>query len=153
MKKIFFMTMLSLASFSIMAETPAAAQTPSADLHHNHRDNPHRNDHHRNDPHRHEPAIVIPSYSQEEVTEIASCVKKLSFDNDKMAVAKMFVKVRPITVSGLESIAKSFTFDDNRRDFLAFAYDYCVDKESYYKLRKVFDFSSNAEKLFNKLGI
>lgn len=149
MKKIFLIAILSLSSFSLMAETPTVTETPAAGMS-DHKGNPHRRD---VDPHRREPVVVIPSYSNEEIDEIASCVKKLSFDDDKMRILKMFVKVRPVTVDGLAKMTKAFTFDDKRTDFLIYAYDYCVDKESYYKLRKVFDFSSNAEKLFNKLGM
>lgn len=107
----------------------------------------------RREPHRHERVCVVPAYTPEEISEITSTLKKLNFDDNRMPVAKLFVKVRPVTVKGLESMAKQFSFDDKKVDFLVFAYDYCVDKENYSRLRNVFTFSSNSDKFLNALGL
>ncbi len=110
-------------------------------------------DHHRKAPHRHEHVCVVPAYTPEEISEITSTLKNLNFDDNRMPVAKLFVKVRPVTVNGLESMAKQFSFDDKKVNFLVFAYDYCIDKENYSRLRKVFNFSSNSDKFLNALGL
>lgn len=109
--------------------------------------------HHRRSPQRHEHVCSIPPCSPEEMNEVIAYMKKYSFDDERMAAAKILVTVRPMTVSGLEQIAKLFSFDNKRTDFLIFAYESCVDKEHYYKLRKIYTFSSEAENLFKKLGL
>lgn len=135
MKKTILLLMMTLSSLTFMAQDIAA-------------------DHHqRRDPHRHEHVCVVPAYTPEEIAEITSTLKKLNFDDNRMPVAKLFVKVRPVTVKGLESMAKQFSFDDKKVDFLVFAYDYCVDKENYSRLRNVFTFSSNSDKFLNALGL
>lgn len=108
---------------------------------------------HRRGPQRREHVCVIPPYSEDEIAEITAYVKKQNFDSDMMPIAMLFVKIRPITVKGLASIAKLFSFDDKRRDFLLFAYDYCVDKENFFSLRNTFSFSSEAEKMYKNLGM
>ena len=43
------------------------------------------------------------------------------------------------------------SFDDNRLQFLQYAYPYCVDPENYYYLRGCFSFESNFEKLMETI--
>ncbi|MCQ2188979.1 MAG: DUF4476 domain-containing protein [Paludibacteraceae bacterium] len=134
MKKIFLTIILSLSALALFAKEPVA-------------------EHHRRAPQRHEHVYVNLPYSSEEIDDIVDVVKKLSFDSDRKATLKLLVRMRPITVDGLEKIAKMFSFDKERTEFLVYAYDYCVDKESFYKLKNVYTFSSEADNLFKKLGI
>lgn len=105
-------------------------------------------------PHNHDKhSIPVRIMTIEEATEAANVVKSIGFDNDKVKAAVLFAKLCPIPVEGLEKIAKAIGFEDSRVDFLVQAYPYCVDKENYVKLRKVFTFSKNADDLFNRLGL
>ncbi len=127
--------MLSLSTLTIMADTVEASHQ------------------HRKTPHHREPTYVVPAYSLEDMAEITSYLKKCNFDSDKMEAAKLIVKLRPITVNGLDMIARMFSFDDKRAEFLIFAYDYCADKDFYFKLKDTFSFRSSADKMCKDLGI
>ena len=47
------------------------------------------------------------------------------------------------------NIMKIFSFEDTRMDFAKYAYQYCVDKKSYYKVSNTFSFESSKTELNN----
>lgn len=69
----------------------------------------------------------------------------LSFDDKRLEVANLCVVLGHFCTDDLARIAQKFSFDDNRKKFLIFAYDYCEDPQNYYYLHDVFDFESNFE--------
>lgn len=105
---------------------------------------------HRHHDRRH--VCVDPIATQKQIEDIVDYISKRNFDDDKMGIAKLCVTLVPIPTDGLFKIAKLFSFDEKRKEFLYFAYEYCPDKENYVKLRKTFIFSSNAEEFCNKFG-
>ena len=72
-------------------------------------------------------------------------LEKQSFDDKKLEVAKLCVELVPFEVRDLARFAEKFSFDDNRKAFLIFAYQHCCDPENYYALKEVFSFQSNFE--------
>jgi hypothetical protein len=44
-------------------------------------------------------------------------------------------------------ILQLFTFEDNKLELAKFAYDYCIDRENYYRVNDVFTFSSSKDEL------
>lgn len=79
---------------------------------------------------------------------VVKVIKKTSFDDNKLEIAKVCLALRPMSADCIMRIAKLFSFDDSRLKFLEYAYEYCYDKQGYCKMaRKYFSFSSNYQEL------
>lgn len=89
--------------------------------------------------------------TEEQMQMVINTLKKQSFDSGKREVADLCVVIGTFCVHDLARMAATFSFDDNRRQFLEFAYPYCVDPENYFLLREVFTFSSNYDKLVDAI--
>lgn len=76
-----------------------------------------------------------------------STIKKQSFEDSKLKTAKQIVTSNCLNTNQIMQIANLFSFEDNKLDFAKFAYDYCMEPQSYYKLNGIFNFSSNADAL------
>lgn len=74
-------------------------------------------------------------------------IKKQSFEESKLKTAKQVVSANCLNTNQVMQIANLFSFDDNKLDFAKYAYDYCIEPQSYYKLNGIFSFSSNADEL------
>jgi len=89
----------------------------------------------------------VPCATSEQMGLVMSTLKKQSFDDQKLEISKLCVSLGTFCVSDLSRMAEVFSFDDNRLEFLKFAYDYCSDPENYPMLKDSFSFSSNYDKL------
>lgn len=102
------------------------------------------------------PIPVVPDYiapaSKEQVAEIVRVVKKTSFDDDKCDIAKLCVMLRPVFAKDLRSIAKLFSFDSAKVEFLSYAYQFCPDKENYTIVLDAFSFSSSKDKIIDLIN-
>jgi len=74
-------------------------------------------------------------------------LKKQSFEDSRLKTAKQIVSANCLSVDQIMQIAKTFNFEDNTLEFAKFAYDYCTEQRSYFKLNGIFKFSSNADEL------
>ena len=63
----------------------------------------------------------------EQMRMVMQTLEKQSFDDNRLEVAELCVVLGQFCVSDLERMAKVFSFDDKRLEFLKFAYDYCTD--------------------------
>lgn len=75
-----------------------------------------------------------------------------SFDSRRMEIAKQMIAGNGVNTDQLAAIARLFSFDSNRLEFLKWAYDYCTDKQHYAILTSEFTFGSNADELLRFLG-
>lgn len=102
------------------------------------------------------PIPVVPDYiapaSKEQVAEIVRVVKKTSFDDDKCDIAKLCVMLRPVFAKDLRSIAKLFSFDSAKVEFLSYAYQFCPDKENYTIVLDALSFSSSKDKIIDLIN-
>lgn len=85
--------------------------------------------------------------SDQDFREIKQIVQHETFENQKLTIAKQATAAELLTVDQLAEIAMLFDFENTKLEYLKFAYDYCFDKNKYYKLNKVFDFSSSVDEL------
>ncbi len=138
--------MVALAS----ATSLFAQNAPAASRSHNN-NAPHNVEHHDHHNKRH--VCVDPVATPEQIKDVVDFVKKQSFDDDKMAAACLCVKLCPIPTDGLMQLAKLFSFDSKRCDFLVFAYNYCPDKEYYYRVRDSFTFRNEGDAFMKKLNL
>lgn len=83
----------------------------------------------------------------EQMGMVMKVLKDQSFDDKKADIAKLCVYMGTFCTSDIAQMAKLFSFDDNRLDFLKYAYQYCSDPQNYPTLRDCFSFSSNYDKL------
>lgn len=74
-------------------------------------------------------------------------IKKQSFEDSKLKTAKQVVSANCLNTNQVMQIANLFSFEDNKLEFAKYAYDYCIEPQSYYKLNGIFSFSSNADEL------
>jgi hypothetical protein len=74
-------------------------------------------------------------------------LKGQSFEDSKLKTAKQIVSANCLNVDQIMQIAKTFNFEDNTLDFAKFAYDFCTEPRSYFKVNGIFKFSSNADEL------
>ena len=72
-----------------------------------------------------------------------------SFDDKKLEIAKLCVTIGYFCTADMAQMAKVFSFDDRRLEFLKYAYAYCLDKENYPMLRDSFSFQSNFDALLD----
>ena len=74
-----------------------------------------------------------------------------SFDDKKLEIAKLCVTLASFEVRDLAQMASKFSFDDNRKAFLIYAYQTCCDRENYYLLRDAFSFRSNFDEMMETI--
>lgn len=126
MKRIFFIAALTVVSLTGMAQ------------HHHHHD---RHDGGR--PPR------IECATQEQMRMVMRVLGDQSFDDKKLEIAKLCVTIGHFCTNDLERMARKFSFDENRKKFLIYAYDYCEDPQNYYALRDAFEFRSNFDEMMD----
>ena len=93
----------------------------------------------------------VPQYcSDADVADLVVKLKRESFDDSRLKLAKTaMVSSLPYTTEQIRSVARLFSFDSGRMDYLKFAYSHCYDVQNYYKLTDLFTFSSDRDKLLD----
>ena len=76
-----------------------------------------------------------------------SSVKKQSFDDTKLKVAKQISEANCMNVNQIKQIANTINFEETKLEYVKFAYDYCIEPKNYFKLNDLFSFSSNVDDL------
>ncbi|MBO6051018.1 MAG: DUF4476 domain-containing protein [Bacteroidales bacterium] len=90
--------------------------------------------------------------SYEEVEQMYNLLKKESFDDTRLSMAKNMVSHQHLAAHQIKRLAESFTFDSNKLAFLKYAYAYCVDQQNYYVCLEVLTFSSDKENLMRYIN-
>ena len=89
--------------------------------------------------------------TREELNMVLHVLEDQPFDDKKLEVAKVCVMLGHFCSEDLGRMARTFSFDDNRKKFLVFAYDFCADPQNYYILRDVFEFRNNFDEMLDEL--
>ena len=87
----------------------------------------------------------------EELSMTLRVLEDLSFDDKRVEVAQLAVMLGHFCTDDLARMAKKFSFDDNRKKFLVYAYDYCEDPQNYFSLHRVFEFRNNFDEMMESL--
>ena len=74
-------------------------------------------------------------------------IKKQSFDDTKMKMAKQITSANCLTVSQIRRMMSNFSFESGKLDYAKFAYLYCTDRNNYFQVNDDFSFSSSADEL------
>ncbi|MBO7571815.1 MAG: DUF4476 domain-containing protein [Bacteroidales bacterium] len=90
---------------------------------------------------------VIMPCSDADFIEAKHTIENADFEQTKLTIAKQIVASELMTASQLAEIARLFDFESTKLEFLKYAYAYCFDKNKYYLVNNVFDFSSSVDEL------
>lgn len=93
-----------------------------------------------------------PVCTYEEVEQMYQLMVKESFEDSRMALGKNIVSNKRLTATQIKRLTESFTFENNKLEFLKYAYAYCVDPQNYFQCVDVLTFSSNKEQLLKFIG-
>ena len=88
----------------------------------------------------------------EEVERMYQTLKRESFDNTRLNMAKQIVSNNHLTASQIKHLTESFSFENAKVQFLQYAYAYCVDPQNYYDCLEALTFSSDKEKVLKFIG-
>ena len=86
-----------------------------------------------------------------EVSEMANRLRTEPFNRNRLDLAKSYAASRPMTVSQLVLLAATIDLDNDRLEFLKYAYDYCLDPMHYNRTLDVLTFSSNRQNLLKHI--
>lgn len=89
-------------------------------------------------------AMTAPNFEK-----MKKSIEEKPFSETKMSTAKVATKNNCLSIEQVKQICKLFSMDDDKLAYAKYAYDYCVDKGSYYQVSDVFSFSSTTDE-FNK---
>ena len=137
MKRNVFIALLALMTMSMMAQPPHGEhgrRGPGGHAGHERHDRPH-----------------IECATGEQLHISLQAIKSQSFDDKKLEIAKLCVTLGRFCTNDLERMARTFSFDENRKKFLTYAYYYCTDPQNYYTLRDVFEFRTNFDDMMDNL--
>ena len=87
-----------------------------------------------------------------EMNAIIKSLKNESFDSTRGKLARMIVRGNLFTSRQIADMAKTFTFDSNRYEFLLYAFDSCVDQQNYVVAANTLEFSTNRNDLMRKIS-
>ena len=88
----------------------------------------------------------------DEVTAMAARMKAQSFDSDRLALGKVIVASANLTATQIAYLAQTIDFSNTQVEFLKYAYQYCVDKNNYYKTVDILTFSSDKKKVMDYIA-
>lgn len=97
---------------------------------------------------------AIPSCAvmDSEMGGITQSIKSKSFDDSQMSQARNIIKSKCMTSNQIKQILQVFSFEDSKLEIAKFAYQYVADKNNYYVVNDVFDFSSSSDELNDYIG-
>ena len=94
------------------------------------------------------PQPVAPVFcSDRDFAEAYDVVRSEPFDDNRIDLAKQIISSQNLTIEQLTQLASIFEFEESKLEVLKFAYDFSLQKDRYYLVNKVFQFSSSKEEL------
>jgi hypothetical protein len=85
--------------------------------------------------------------TQTDFDDAKKSVSKQSFADKKLTVAKQIADANCLSTDQVKQLLQLFDFEANKLDFAKYAYKRTLDKNNYYKVNDVFDFSSSVDEL------
>jgi hypothetical protein len=74
-------------------------------------------------------------------------IKEITFEDNRMKIAKKLTKNVCLSKAQIKEITQIFAFENTRIEYLKYAYDFCYDKQDYYQLGNVLNFSKTKDEL------
>ncbi len=76
-----------------------------------------------------------------------SSMDSKSFEDSKMTLAKQFTKANCLSANQIKLVMQKFTYEESKLEYAKFAYPYCMDQPSYYKVNDAFKFELTIDDL------
>ena len=120
-----------------------------------HRDHPHgnANRHHPTPPPAHAPTPQPPTppapvfCSDRDFAEAYNVVKSEPFDDNRISLAKQIISSQNLTIEQLIQLVSAIDFEESKLEVLKYAYDFSLQKDRYYLVNKVLEFSASKDEL------
>ncbi len=77
----------------------------------------------------------------------ARMISEENFDDKRLELAKYIIQSNPMSTRQIFQVCSLFNFEANKLEFAKFAYPYCVDRNRYFLVDDVFNFSSSKDEL------
>ncbi|MFN7492227.1 MAG: discoidin domain-containing protein [Cyclobacteriaceae bacterium] len=84
--------------------------------------------------------VVNCSLTDKQFADAKKAINSQAFRDQKMATAKLALKNKCVSLDQIRGFVELFTFEDQKLDFVKFAYDITDNKDDYYTLHDVFTF-------------
>lgn len=85
--------------------------------------------------------------SRPDFNQALATIKSKTFSDSRLTLAKQITKSNCLTSGQIAQIVSLFDFEDNRLEYAKFAYSYCFNPESFWKVNNTFEFESTIEEL------
>ena len=79
-------------------------------------------------------------------------IQRETFEDTKLGIAKQITTNNRLCVSQIVQICRLFTYENTKLEYAKFAYSYCYDKNNYYQLNDVFEYSFSKDELRKYIG-
>jgi Domain of unknown function (DUF4476) len=93
------------------------------------------------------------SYSQlmnnDDFFAVKRMLEREGFDNTRLVIAKHIVDVNALTAIQVKEMARLFSFDNSKLDFVKYAYTKTIDKNNFVLVCDAFSFGSSKEQLID----
>ena len=93
-----------------------------------------------------EPPMPV-EMNDQQFAELEALLKKESFDESRLAVAKQAMMNNYFSVDQVKKLMLLFSFDENRLDLAKYAYPITIDRNRFYIVNDVLKFSASKEAL------
>lgn len=78
---------------------------------------------------------------------IKNSINKISFNSSKESQLKSITRGRCFTVDQIKQLLNLFSFESSKLDLAKYLYEFCIDKQNYFRVNEVFSFSSSVDDL------
>jgi hypothetical protein len=96
-----------------------------------------------------QPPVIVPQLpvcmvTEQEMQEIRASIKGMSFDGSMQEQAKMLLRSKKcFTTDQIVSIVNLFSFGGSQVEVSKFAYDYCTDRNNYFRVINALNFDGD----------
>ena len=85
--------------------------------------------------------------SDAEFKKAVESVKSKSFADSKLTLARQITKSKCLNSEQVRDMAMCFDFEENKMEYLKYAYDFVLDPDNYYVVNEAFTFEMSIEEL------
>ncbi|MBO7436514.1 MAG: DUF4476 domain-containing protein [Bacteroidaceae bacterium] len=95
---------------------------------------------------------LVRKVSSSDMSAIIKALKNESYDSTREKLGRMIVCGSLLTSRQIADMAKTFSFESRRYDFLVYAYDFCADPQNYVLAAETLKFSTDRSNLMRLMG-
>ncbi len=87
------------------------------------------------------------SMNSGDFNEAKATVANNSFDETKLSTAKQIISSNCVSTNQIIALLSTFSFEESKLDFAKYAYEFCTDRNNYFKVSNAFTFESSKTEL------